>query len=734
VQLAIVMLGPDLRIRRFTPQAERLLNLVPADIGRPLRDVKLTVDLPELEQLVLEVIETVAPQQREARDRDGRWHSIRIRPYRTADNRIDGAVLVSVDVDSLKRTEESLRSSEERLRITWEQAPIGIFETDLEGRFLRVNDPFCAIVGRPREQLLRVHSTDITHQDDVPADLEGFQRLSRGEVDALHLEKRYVHGAGHPVWVEIHRFNVKDDAGRARFTVGFVQDIGERKAAEAAVRQREARFRGVMDGAPVLIWMNGVEGTEYVNRAFLEFLGVGLADVLGTSWQRFVHDDDREAYAAAYRAALARLQPFEHQFRFRRADGEYRWMMAVALPQFGAASQFVGYTGSTFDITDFKRAEGALRDDDQRKNEFIATLAHELRNPLAPIANVAHLLRTPGIAERTIAWAHDVLQRQLGSLTRMVDDLLDVSRITQDKIRLHREPVDLADVITRSVDAAREGFARRALRIMVEVPTKPLILFADPVRLEQVLGNLLNNATKFTPQGGHIWLTATETSPGKDVTIRLRDDGDGIDGEVLPHVFEMFRQGDMSIARAHGGLGIGLTLVRRLIELHGGTVEAKSDGPGKGSELIVRLPLAETGTGAAARPAVPPSTDGGTRRILIIDDNADAATSLAFLLRHDGHVVEVAHSGPTGLDTTRAFKPQVVLLDLGMPGMNGFEVARRLRQDAHGDDLIIVATSGYSGEDMRRRAQEAGFDEYIVKPIDRAILHTLLGRGRASPV
>src|SRR5206468_2656646 len=293
VQMAIVMLGSDLRIRRFTPMAEKMLNLIATDVGRPVTDIKLNVDVPDLEQILVEVVETVQPYQRDVQDRNGRWHSLRVRPYRTLDNRIDGAVIVLVDIDSIKSTAESLRVGAERLRIMYDRAPLGIFETDLDGRFERVNDK----------------------------------------------------------WVELHRFSVPDGDGKAAFTVGIVEDIRERKETETTLRRREARFRALMNSAPALIWVSGVDGMEYVNQAYLEFLGVESQEVLGNAWTYFLHPDDREAYLAAHDRAQTALQPCEHQFRFRRGDGEYRWMMSVALPQFNPAGKFAGYTGATFDIT-----------------------------------------------------------------------------------------------------------------------------------------------------------------------------------------------------------------------------------------------------------------------------------------------------------------------------------------------------------------------------------------------
>lgn len=725
VQMAIVMIGRDLRIRRFTPMAEKMLNLIASDVGRPITDIKLNVDVPDLDTILAEVIDTVQPYQRDVQDKTGRWYSMRARPYRTLDSRIDGAVIVLVDIDAVKATAETLRVSAERLLIMYDRAPLGIFETDLDGRFLRVNDRFSELTGRPRETLLALRSQDITHPDDLAADLETFDRIRTGAIPAARREKRYLREDGREVWVELHRFGVPDSQGHPTFTVGIAEDITERKETETQLRRREARFRALMNAAPALIWASGLEGMDYINQAYLEFLGVESHEVLGNAWMYFIHPDDRDGYADAYDNAMSGLRPFEHQFRFRRGDGEYRWMMTVALPQFGAAGKFGGFTGATFDITALKQAEVSLRSADQRKDEFIAMLAHELRNPLAPITNVVQILKAKAVDASTERWAHEVLDRQLRNVGRMVNDLLDVSRVSHGKILLQPERIELSDLVSRSIDALRPAIEAGKKRFAVELPATPVVLYADPVRLEQILGNLVHNAVKFTPPRGHIWVTASVDQGERTVSISVRDDGDGIAPDALARVFDMFVQGNSSMERAQGGLGIGLTLVRGLVELHGGTIEARSDGPGNGSEFMVTLPLEDVPPDAK-RPEPTPRGAVARQRILIVDDNVDAANALAALLRQDEHTVEAAHSGAAALDLAAAFRPQVALIDLGMPGMNGFMVAERLR--ATQDGLVLVAVSGYSGEESRRRARDAGFDEYVIKPLDPQVLDEMLSR------
>ncbi len=366
-----------------------------------------------------------------------------------------------------------------------------------------------------------------------------------------------------------------------------------------------------------------------------------------------------------------------------------------------------------------------LEGTDRRKDEFLAMLAHELRNPLAPLRNALHIVRLRGEERRDAArWAWDVMDRQVGHLTRLVDDLLDVSRITRGKVTLRREAVDLAEAATRAVESARPVIDARQHRLTYEGPPEPVRTLADPVRLTQVIGNLLNNAAKYTDEGGQITLTVGREA--SEAVVRVRDTGTGIASEMLPNVFDLFTQAERTLDRSQGGLGIGLALVRSLVELHGGTVQVFSAGLGAGSEFVVRLPVLEAEAGAPGRggeAAAPPATP---RRILVVDDNVDSAASLALVLQLSGHQTCTAHNGPDALAAADAFDPEIVFLDIGLPGMDGHEVARRLRGRPGGDRLLLVAQSGYGQEEDLRRSREAGFNTHLVKPIDPTALRTLL--------
>ncbi len=379
------------------------------------------------------------------------------------------------------------------------------------------------------------------------------------------------------------------------------------------------------------------------------------------------------------------------------------------------------------EVTERKRAEEALREAARRKDEFLAMLGHELRNPLAPIRNALGVVRLHGLgAEESVRQAWEMIERQVDHLVRLVDDLLDVSRITSGKINLVKRPVDVATVVERAVESSRPLIEQRRHALTVSVPDEPLRVEADLTRLAQVVWNLLNNAAKYTPEGGHIGLTV-ERQAG-EVVLRVRDDGMGIPPDVLPKVFDLFTQAERTLDRAEGGLGIGLTLVRRLTEMHGGTVAVHSDGPGRGSEFAVRLPLLpdEPAPARPGRQEPRAAPTAAPRRILVVDDNTDSAESLATLPRLLGNQVRTAPDGPCALDAAASYRPDVILLDIGLPGMDGYEVARRLRAEDRYGRPLLAALTGYGGEEDRRRARAAGFDRHMIKPVEIEVLQDML--------
>ena len=384
------------------------------------------------------------------------------------------------------------------------------------------------------------------------------------------------------------------------------------------------------------------------------------------------------------------------------------------------------------DVSELRKRADELAEVSRHKDEFLATLAHELRNPLAPIRNSVHYLGLEDLTQRDVKTARDVISRQVTIMVRLIDDLLDVSRISRNKLDVRKERVELAAVLESAVESCRPLINQCAHELTISLPTEALYLDADPVRLAQVFLNLINNAAKYTKHGGQIWLTAKRE--GSDAVVSIRDNGIGIPGDMLSTIFDMFMQVDGSLEQSKGGLGIGLTLVRRLVEMHDGSIEARSNGLDEGSEFVVRLPLAIP----SPREMAPGRTEVGTKslsrcRILVVDDNKDAADSLAMLLRVDGNDIRTAYDGPEAVEVAEMFHPEVVLLDIGLPKLNGYDVARRIRQQPWGQDATLIALTGWGKDEDRRLSQEAGFNFHLVKPVDLAALENLLSGLQATP-
>ncbi|HJT35667.1 MAG TPA: ATP-binding protein [Pirellulales bacterium] len=404
-------------------------------------------------------------------------------------------------------------------------------------------------------------------------------------------------------------------------------------------------------------------------------------------------------------------------------DGGQRPIDDSAAPVRDAQGSMLGVVLIFRDVSERRRVEQALRDADRRKDEFLAVLSHELRNPLAPIRMATEVLRLPAVDAAQAAWAHEVIDRQVQHLVRLVDDLLDVSRIMRGKIEMRKEPTDIRTILSRATEIAQPLIDEKQHQLTVEAPPEKIMAHVDPVRLVQVVGNLLTNAAKYTQPQGRIWLSSERAD--HEAIICVRDTGMGIPAELMPQVFELFIQGAPSANGSQGGLGIGLTLVKKLVELNDGRVEVASDGPGTGTEFVIRLPIAES-TVAEPQSDGPSPVALQSRRVLVVDDNADAAEALAMLLRLKGHDVECCQDGPSALDAVKIRRPEFVFLDLGMPGMDGLEVARRLRSEPEGSAIVIVAVTGWGQEADRRRTADAGFDHHLVKPVSAADVHRLL--------
>jgi signal transduction histidine kinase/CheY-like chemotaxis protein len=408
----------------------------------------------------------------------------------------------------------------------------------------------------------------------------------------------------------------------------------------------------------------------------------------------------------------------------RARDGQWRWFEVHFAPWFAPDGRYRGHVGIGIDITDGVQAEDALREADRRKDEFLAVLAHELRNPLAPISNAVQMLRCAD-GKRKADRVMEMASRQVKHITRLVDDLMEVSRITRGKIELARQPVLLAEILASAVETSRPALDGARHVFAQHLPGERLVLDADKVRLTQVFSNLLNNAAKYTDPGGRIELSVRRE--GEHAVVAVRDSGIGIPPDKLGHVFGMFAQVEEAGARCQGGLGIGLAMVHKLVEMHGGNVEARSEGAGRGSEFIVRLPLAPAGVLPMRPPAAPATTGQGAGvRVLVVDDNRDAADSLCILLGSLGVEAHCVYSGEEALRRIRELRPDAVVLDIGMPGMDGYAVARSIRAEAANDNLRLIALTGWGQEGDRERTRESGFDHHLTKPVDLAALQRLL--------
>lgn len=495
--------------------------------------------------------------------------------------------------------------------------------------------------------------------------------------------------------------------------VVWVQDQTARRLTERALRESETRFRSLTEVLPQIVWVQGVRGElEYSNRRLEEY--AGRAPVEPEEQTAIVHPEDEARRVARWEQARRSGVSYECEYRMRRSDGEYRWFLSRAQSERDTEGKVVRWFGATTDIHDLTMAQQAIREADRRKGDFLAVLSHELRNPLAPIKSALDILdRTAPGGERA-RWAQSVIGRQVDQLSRLVDDLLDATRIARGKVDLQRRRIELNELVGRTVEDHRSLFDARGVKLELELTPSPVFVAGDWHRLAQAIGNLLQNATKFTDRGG-VTRVRTWKEPGSnDAFVRVADSGVGMTSELIGHLFQPFVQADPTLDRRKGGLGLGLALVKGLVELHGGEVEAQSNGLGRGSAFTVRLPQTPAGAAPQARPRSEQARR--PRRVLIVEDNADAAASLRAGLELDGHEVAVAHDGVTGVRTARELKPEVVLCDIGLPGMDGYAVAQMLRADEATKHTFLVALTGYALPEDFRRATEAGFDRHIAKP------------------
>jgi len=627
-----------------------------------------------------------------------------------------------------RRVEEELRKQSEWLRITLASIGDAVISTDNIGRVTFMNAVAEALTGWSQAEALDWPLSDvcrIIHEETLePVENPAIRALKSGEVLRLATRTVVISRNGLEHSIEHTAAPIRDQAGSAVGAVLVFRDISERKRTEHA----RAHLAAIVDSSQDAIVSKTLQGIILSwNTGAEQLFGYSPLEAIGQPITILI-PQDRLDEEHEILARIARGELIEH-FETERLskDGRRLDISLTVSPIRDVSGEIIGVSKIARDITDRKRAEEALRNADKHKDQFIAVLAHELRNPLAPLRNALQVMRIAPSDAEGMAAAREVMERQLGHMVRLVDDLLDISRIGQNKLALRRTRLVLADVVNSAVETARPAIDAVGQRLILSLPSDPIHLDGDLTRLSQVLSNLLTNSAKYTDPGGSIELTAEARCT--DVVVSVRDNGIGIPADALINIFDMFSQVDRSFERNTGGLGIGLALVKGLVEMHGGTVTAASDGPGKGSTFTVTLPMVL----ATPRPAVPDAVSpaqefvvGSRRRILVVDDNRDGAEMMATMLRLMGNEVRTANTGIQAVAAAEAFRPRLILMDIGMPQLDGYEATRRIRAEPWGRDMFIVALTGWGQAKDRARSRDAGCDGHLVKPVEPAALETLL--------
>lgn len=661
-------------------------------------------------------------------------------PIRTKDGELIGCVLVFRDVAKRRAVEKALRESELRYRLVGHAANDAIWDWDLATNDVVWNEGVRRVFGYAEKDvggkaawwIENIHPDDRQRiSDHIHAAIDGGDEFWQNEYRYRRADNTYA---------EIFdRGRIVRQDGTPVRMVGSMLDLTERKLAEAALKAAEDRFAFVRKSSGVGFWycdlpFDVLQWDENVKAHF--HLAPESHVTIETFYDR-IHPDDREPVRAAIERSIGERSQYDIVYRtFDPLNGGEKSIRAIGRTVYAPDGNPIRFDGVTLDVSDQKRAESELREvaaalseAGHRKDEFLATLAHELRNPLAPLRNALQLMRLSSEHE-VQEHARNLMDRQLSQMVRLVDDLMDVSRITRGKVDLRIELVPLSVIVNSAVETSRPLIEQMGHTLSIVLPPHPIMVNADVTRLAQVFSNLLNNSAKYSERNGHIDLTAEQHA--NEVVVSVRDNGIGIATDQLSHIFEMFTQVDRSIARSQGGLGIGLTLVRRLVEMHEGAVEARSDGPGLGAEFLVHLPLAVDSN--QAHPNGPSDTSIPTTslRILIVDDNRDAADSLAMMLKFIGNDTRTAYDGEEGVKLAAAYRPNVILFDIGLPELNGYEACRQIREQDWGKQPVIIAVTGWGQDEDRRRSQAAGFDHHLVKPVDPRSLMQLLAAFKTS--
>ncbi len=634
--------------------------------------------------------------------------------------------------DSSPAKIEALHDQRHWLLVTLSSIGDAVITTDAELRVTFLNPVAVALtgwtvqegVGQPLDSVFRI----INEESRQPVENPAVPALREGRTCKLASHSILVARDGTERPIDDSAAPIRNGGGEVAGVVLVFRDITQSRKTEAALEKALVYTDDIIATLrePFLV-LNVDLRVKTANRAFYDSFHV----TKGETENRLVYDLgngqwDIPALRTLLDEVLSKnksVQDFEVEHTFPSLGRKSMLLNARPFPPESKHPELILL--AVEDVSALRERADELAAANRNKDEFLATLAHELRNPLAPISNAVHYLGMDGLKITDVKTARDVIARQVAAMVRLVDDLLDVSRISRNKLDIRKERVELVTVLESAVESSRPLIEKSGHELTVSLPTEPVLLDADPIRLAQVFLNLLNNSSKYTNQGGRIWLAAERQ--GSDAVVSVRDNGVGIPADMLARVFDLFTQVGGSLERSQGGLGIGLTLVRRLVEMHDGNIEARSNGPDKGSEFVVRLPV------FVPPPQEPPPKSDGPRatalsgcRILVVDDNKDSADSLEMLLRLKGNDIRTAYDGLEAVEVAATFHPELILLDIGLPKLNGYEVARRIRQQPWGRDMILVALTGWGQDDDRRRSQEAGFNFHLVKPVELAVLEKLL--------
>lgn len=650
-------------------------------------------------------------------------------------------ILLHRHLKSLLESTAAEHRQRELLRATLISIGDGVIVTDVAGRVVLLNTVAERLTRWTQDQAVGVDLTQVfnivNESSRQPVENPSLRALREGKIVGLANHTVLIARDGVEWPIDDSAAPITTERGAISGAVLVFREISQRKLHEstllehtaalqaanarmtelvADLRASEELFHSMADSIPQLAWMTRPDGHIYwYNKRWYEYTGATPEQMEGWGWQSVQDPQELPRVMENWQAALAAGEAWEDTFPLRRHDGAMRWHLSRAEPLRNANGEIVRWFGTNTDITEHLEMEQALREADHRKDEFLATLAHELRNPIAPISNALQVWPLVENDREEVEKLRAIMERQIEQMTRLVDDLLDVSRITRGKIRLRQQTVDLSTIISGAIEAVRPLIDSCGHQMELAVDDAPLIVHGDVARLTQAIGNLLHNAAKYTNRDGRIRVSAVRE--GREAVVRISDNGVGIPPHMLDRIFDLFQQVDQSIDRSHGGLGLGLTLVKRMVELHGGTIEARSAGEGQGSEFVMRLPLSKANlTGEVAL------QNGGNRgglarhRVLVVDDVYASAKTLAMMLESINQEVIIANDGQKAIEQAVAERPDIVFLDIAMPGMNGYEVARQLRQHRTLGTTRLVALTGYGHEEDRRKAIEAGFHHHLTKP------------------